>query len=164
MKLSRKLLSIIGRRNPAVFDAVFPHGPAVKVAALNPQPIPPQELGAALAAEFTRAAWFSSRMGLDAGKLFTDLDDWCPLGRPKIKLVLWPWWWPIPPEPEPGPDWLAGLHLGFASSLAVMAENISDEALTGVINKAIDRSMGALETLTAGSDLKRPMGGGGVGV
>jgi hypothetical protein len=166
MKLSRKLLSIIGRRNPAIYDAEFPHGPVVNVAALNPQPLPPEELGAALAAEFTRAAWFSTRMGLDAGKLFLDLDDWCPTGRIRIKLP--PWWCPCPPpEPEPHPDWLAGLHLGFASSLAVMTESVSDDALAGVMNKAIDRSMGAVETFSAASSnvkLSQPGGGGGIGV
>ena len=60
MQLSKKLLAIIGKRIPAIYD-VIPHGPQWRLAqvALNPQPLPPRELGAAIADEFVRSAWFS---------------------------------------------------------------------------------------------------------
>lgn len=69
MTIDRRLLSIIGRRFPAIYD-VIPRGPqAVFVnrlseVALNPQPLPPHELGAAIAGEFIHAAWLANHLGL----------------------------------------------------------------------------------------------------
>jgi hypothetical protein len=71
MSISRRLLAIIGRRFPAIYD-VIPHGPQGRLAevALNPQPLPPHELGAAIAAEFVHTAWLADRFGLDLGLAF----------------------------------------------------------------------------------------------
>ena len=48
MALNPKLIAIIGRINPAIYDIIFPHGPirfgvedVVSRVALNPQPLPP---------------------------------------------------------------------------------------------------------------------------
>ena len=49
MAKATQLLSVLARINPAIFDYIFPHGPAVAHAfasrfsevALNPQPLPP---------------------------------------------------------------------------------------------------------------------------
>ncbi|TIT72866.1 MAG: hypothetical protein E5W56_20050, partial [Mesorhizobium sp.] len=84
MQLNKKLLAIIGKRIPAIYD-VIPHGPQGGLArvALNPQPLPPHELGAAVADEFVRSAWVAERGGLDMKAVLSDLDDWCPT-RPKI--------------------------------------------------------------------------------
>ena len=54
--------------------------------ALNPQPLPPHELGAAIATEFVHTAWLADRFGLDPGLAFNDLDDWCPTVPKKPKL------------------------------------------------------------------------------
>src|SRR4051812_11790338 len=96
--LNAKLLAIIGRRIPAIYD-VIPHGPQGRLAAvaLNPQPLPPHELGAAVAAEFIHAVWLADRSGQDAGRVFDDLDDWCPTKPKRFRL---PPWWPPVPEPE----------------------------------------------------------------
>jgi hypothetical protein len=53
MPIHRRLLAILGRRLPAIYD-VIPRGPLSRYSdvALNPQPLPPHELGAAVAAEF----------------------------------------------------------------------------------------------------------------
>jgi hypothetical protein len=96
LSLDSRLLAIIGRRFPAIYD-VIPRGPLSRFleVALNPQPLPPEppphELGAALAAEFIRTAWLADRFGLDLGRVSDDLDDWCPT-RPKRRLKLPPWW------------------------------------------------------------------------
>ena len=66
LNLDSRLLAIIGRRFPAIYD-VIPRGPLSRFleVALNPQPLPPDpppnELGAALAAEFIRTAWLADR-------------------------------------------------------------------------------------------------------
>jgi hypothetical protein len=149
MSIDRRLLAIIGRRLPAIYD-VIPRGPLGRFSrfsevALNPQPLPPHELGAAIAAEFVHTAWLADRFGLDLGRAFDDLDDWCPT-RPK-KLKLPPWWPPIPdPDPEPHPEWLSDLHLGFASRLAVISAEFEGTRLGESINKAIERSLESIES------------------
>lgn len=148
MAINRRLLAIIGRRLPAIYD-VIPRGPQGRFlqnrfseVALNPQPLPPQELGAAIAAEFIHAAWLADRFGLDQGIAFNDLDDWCPT-RPK-KLKLPPWWPPIP-EPDPQPDWFIHFHLGFAARLAVASVDSQNTRLGESFDKAVDRSIEAIE-------------------
>jgi len=149
MSIDRRLLAIIGRRVPAIYD-VIPRGPLGRVSrfaevALNPQPLPPHELGAAIAAEFVHTAWLADRFGLDLGRAFDDLDDWCPT-RPK-KLKLPPWWPPIPdPDPEPHPEWLSDLHLGFAARLAAISIEFEGTRLGESLNKAIERSLESIES------------------
>jgi hypothetical protein len=147
LSISLKLLAIIGRRIPAVYD-VIPRGPQGRLAevALNPQPLPPQELGAAIATEFARSVWMADRFGLDPGLAFKDLDDWCPT-RPRLPKL--PWWPPVPgPDPEPHPEWLIELHLGFAARLAAVASGLDGSRLGESLNKAIERSLEVIETAT----------------
>jgi len=143
MQLSKKLLAIIGKRIPAFYD-VIPHGPQWRLAqiALNPQPLPPHELGAAIADEFVRYAWGAERGGLDMKALLSDLDDWCPT-RPKLPKL--PPWWPPIPEPEPHPEWFVDYHLGFAARLSVIAAGSAGTRLDKTLNQVIDRSLAAIE-------------------
>ncbi|CAN7524169.1 hypothetical protein [Mesorhizobium caraganae] len=145
MQLSKKLLAIIGKRIPAIYD-VIPRGPQGRLAqiALNPQPLPPHELGAAIADEFVRSAWSAERGGLDSKALMSDLDDWCPT-RPKIPKL--PPWWPPIPEPEPHPEWFVDYHLGFAARLSVVAAGSAGTRLDKTLNQAIDRSLAAMESV-----------------
>jgi hypothetical protein len=145
MSIDRRLLAIIGRRIPAIYD-VIPRGPLGRFSevALNPQPLPPHELGAAVAAEFVHTAWLADRFGSDLGVAFRELDDWCPTGRPR-KLKLPPWWPPVP-EPEPHPEWLIDFHLGFAARLAVVSAQFEGSRLGEALNKAIDRSLESIES------------------
>ena len=145
MQLSKKLLAIIGKRIPAIYD-VIPRGPQGRLAqiALNPQPLPPHELGAAIADEFVRSAWSAERGGLDSKALMSDLDDWCPT-RPKIPKL--PPWWPPIPEPEPHPEWFVGYHLGFAARLSVVAAGSAGTRLDKTLTQAIDRSLAAMESV-----------------
>ena len=143
MQLSKRLLAIIGKRIPAIYD-VIPHGPQWRLAqiALNPQPLPPHELGAAIADEFVRYAWGAERGGLDMKALLSDLDDWCPT-RPKLPKL--PPWWPPIPEPEPHPEWFVDYHLGFAARLSVIAAGSAGTRLDKTLNQVIDRSLAAIE-------------------
>lgn len=144
MSINRKLLAIIGRRFPAIFD-VIPRGPLSRSSqvALNPQPLPPHELGAAMAAEFAHTAWLAERYGVDPRLALKDLDDWCPTRPKRIKL---PPWWPPIPEPEPQPDWHTDLHLGFAARLAAVSGEFDGTRLGESFDKAIERSLGAIES------------------
>lgn len=147
MPIHRHVLAVLGRRTSAVALNGQPIPPSDMGAAvaLNPQPLPPAEIGAALAAEFTRAIWFADRMGLDAGAVVADLDDWCPT-RPRVPKLP-PWWWPWPPPPEPGPDWLIDLHLGFAGRLSAVAVDFEGTGIGDALSKAIDRSLVSIENL-----------------
>src|SRR4051812_44763105 len=74
MTSDQRLLALIGKRLPAIFD-VIPRGPRglslqdrVSAVALNPQPLPPgppEHLGAALAQEFAHTAWVADRLGVN---------------------------------------------------------------------------------------------------
>lgn len=142
MQLNKKLLAIIGKRFPAIYD-VIPRGPQGGLArvALNPQPLPPHELGAAVAEEFVRCAWVAERGGLDMKALLSDLDDWCPT-RPKIPKLP-PWWGPFP-EPEPRPEWFVDYHLGFAAKLSAVE---TGTRLDKTLDQVIDRSLAAIESV-----------------
>jgi hypothetical protein len=150
MAISRRLLALIGRRHPAIFD-IIPHGPLVgpvwgdrgSAVALNPQPLPPRELGAAMAVEFIRTAWFADRFGLDQGIVFNELEDWCPTVPRRPKL---PPWWPPVPEPDPPPDWFLDFHLGFAARLAAAAAEIEGTQVGELVNRAIERSLEVMES------------------
>ena len=149
MAIDRRLLAIIGRRIPAIYD-VIPRGPLSSLSrvrfsevALNPQPLPPHELGAAIAGEFVHTAWLADRFGLDLGLAFNDLDDWCPTAPKKLKL---PPWWPPIPEPDPHPEWLIDFHLGFAARLAVVSVDFEGTRLGEALNKAIERSVASIDS------------------
>lgn len=146
MPIDRRLLAIIGRRLPAIYD-VIPRGPRSRFSetALNPQPLPPHELGAAVAAELIHTTWLAERFGLDLGIFESMIDEWCPVGRPILRLP--PWWKPFP-LPEPRPEWFADFHLGFAARLAVVSVELEGTRLGELVDKAIERSVAAIETAT----------------
>jgi hypothetical protein len=146
MPIDRQLLAILGRRRPAIYD-IIPRGPLSPVSevALNPQPLPPHELGAAIAAEFVNTAWHADRFGLDQGPVFDDLDDWCPT-RPKWPKLP-PWWGWVPvPDPDPHPNWFIDFHLGFAARLAAVSVEVEGTGLGESFDKAIERSLEAIES------------------
>jgi hypothetical protein len=156
MSINRRLLAIIGRRLPAIYD-VIPRGPLSRLSqdrfsevALNPQPLPPQELGAAIAAELVHTAWLADRFGLDPGLALEDLDNWCPVGENKLKPPLW---WPWIPEPVPHPEWFIDFHLGFATRLAVAAVEFEGTRLGESFDKAIERSVAAISVAERPTDL-----------
>lgn len=154
MNLDQRLLALIGRRLPAIFD-VIPRGPQAVVGlqsrgaevALNPQPLPPQPpefLGAALAQEFARMAFTADRLGASWKSMAQDLDDWCPTSPRRIKL---PVGWPPIPEPEPHPNWLAELHLGFAAKLSSISAEHAGTPLAATLDRAVNRSIDVMSQL-----------------
>jgi hypothetical protein len=152
-KLSKEMIAIIGRNNAAFYDFIFPHGPLDRFAAvaINPQPFPPVAFGREMAHHFARNLAFASRFGLDGKGLLGELDDWCPTKPRKIKLpkgLKWPP--PPPPDPEPGPDWLVGLHMGFATELSTLEGTFSDKASQKLMASAIDRSIGVINEAVPG--------------
>lgn len=147
---SRQLLAIIGQRLPAIYD-VIPRGPIggflqgrFSEVALNPQPLPPIDLGAAVAMEFVHTAWLADRFGLDQGIAVKELDDWCPTQASMLKLP--PFWRGPIPDPEPHPEWLRDYHVGFAARLASVSDKLQDSRLRETFDSAIQRSLKVIES------------------
>jgi len=162
MNLDQRLLALIGRRLPAIYD-VIPRGPQamaglqdrLAAVALNPQPLPPgppEHLGAALAQEFAHMAWTADRLGLNWKTVAQDLDDWCPTQPRRIKLPIG---WPPIPEPEPHPNWLAELHLGFAAKLAAISADHPGGSLAATLDRAVSRSVDAISQLQGAESGRR---------
>lgn len=153
MTSEQRLLALIGKRLPAIFD-VIPRGPQglaalqdrVSAVALNPQPLPPEFVGAALAQEFAHMAFVSDRLGLNWKTMSQDLDDWCPTQPRRIKFPIH---WPPVPEPDPHPNWFAELHLGFAAKLSAISADYAGTPLAATLDRAVNRSIDALSQLRA---------------
>jgi hypothetical protein len=147
---SRQLLDIIGRRYPTIYGVVIPHSGALGQVAsveLNPKPLPPHDLGAAIAAEFIHSIWFADRFGLDVSPIWTDLDNWCPTGKPKFPKL--PPWFPLVPEPDPQPNWFVDFHLGFAARIALISPDFQGTQLGEYFEKTIERSVSTIESSLA---------------
>ena len=141
-----RLLAVLGKINPAVWDAIIPHGPAVaQRAALNPQPLPPGEAflhaSAAVAQDIAYAAISAEAAGSDAaGRIVSDaIDDWCG-NRPRPIPWPHPWPFPWPPEPEPHPDWdVAASRVVGALSLASVASRLEDGPARDALAKGAEQ-------------------------
>lgn len=150
--LDSRLLAILGQHLRTAHHARPQYGPLPDpwlrrgdgLAALNPQPLPPIDIGALAATEFLRAAWLADRLGFDTKRLVADLDEWCPVPyRAIVKLP--PWLHPLP-EPVPHPNWDIAFQLGFAMQLAGSA--LQPATLREL---AIDKSVRAIEAALAAS-------------
>jgi hypothetical protein len=149
------LLVKLGHINPAIFDAIFPHGPAhiaISAAELNPQPIPPgkklQLASVEVAKEIARAASAAEASGNPEAAAIVSraVEEWC--GTP-------PW-----PKPWPGP-WLPELEeegeeimpnadtsqLVGALTLASIASRMAEGELRDALNKGAEQ---LAETALAG--------------
>ncbi|AMY12116.1 hypothetical protein LuPra_05388 [Luteitalea pratensis] len=144
MAINKKLLSIIGKKFPSIYDVNPPHGPFGRVSwvALNPQPLPPMGIGAAMATDLLHHAWVGERTGLDPAGALRFLEDLCPPypRRPKLPPV-----WPPVPDPDPGPDWYAEYYLGFAARLAAVPGDQMAGRMREFFDKALDQSIASLE-------------------
>jgi hypothetical protein len=163
MSLDNRLLALIGRRFPAIYDVIprggqlvalnpqpLPPGEKVELnpqpippgfgdwVALNPQPLPPRALGAVVAAELLRLSWAADKLGSQVAPIADWEDDPCPTW-PKVPHLP-----PHlgPPPPDPGPDWLVAYHLGLASTLAEARERVGASQLA---DEALERSTAALD-------------------
>jgi hypothetical protein len=137
-----RLLAVLGKIDPAVWDAIIPHGPIQRLSvarsfrpggelvALNPQPLPPKEAflieSAAVAHDIAYAAINAEAARSDAvGPMVSEaIRGWCG-NEPRP----WPRPWPIPwpPEPEPNPDWdIDASRVVGALSLANVASRLDE--------------------------------------
>ena len=156
-----RLLAVLGRINPAVWDAIIPHGPvgprglAVRSfsrgaeVALNPQPLPPHEAflfaSAAVAHDIGFAAVSAEAAGSDAAARIVGeaVDDWCGT-RPRPFPWPHPWPFPWPPEPEPRPDWdVAASRVVGALSLASVASRLQDGPARDALAKGAEQLLDA---------------------
>jgi hypothetical protein len=146
-----KLMLILARMNPAMYDALIPHShfnaqPHVAAMALtkasaspgeevmlNPQPLPPADAFLAASAEvahdIARAAIAAEVSGGSArGIVSSAIDEWCGTPRP----WPWPWPWPGPSsvdggDPEPHPEWdFDASRLVGSLTLASVAARMKD--------------------------------------
>ncbi|HEU5485113.1 MAG TPA: hypothetical protein VFU98_09415 [Microlunatus sp.] len=140
--LSGDRLALIIALAPEAAD-VIPRGPQLvgrlrgrlaDEVALNPQPLPPQEIaiGAALMHKITAAALG----GPDTfgERLLRDVDDWCGTGWPR----RWPKGRPVV-GPPPDPRELAQLQLGGLLAAAEISAHYDDPEIVAAFDKAIEQ-------------------------
>lgn len=156
-----RLLALLGRIDPAVWDFIIPHGPvqgalsgAVSRSSeveLNPQPLPPKEAllfaSATVAQDIAFAAVAAEAAGTDAAARIVEraVDDWCGTGRPRLPIP-WPGPWPFPwpPEPEPHPEWDIGAsQVVGALSLASVASRMADGEARDALSKGAEQLLQA---------------------
>jgi hypothetical protein len=145
-----RLLAVLGRINPAVWDAIIPHGPVGPAArvALNPQPLPPKEAmlraSAEVAHDIASAAVFAAAAGGEPGRLVSEvIDDWCGT-RPRPFPWPHPFPFPWPPEPEPHPDWDIGAsRVVGALTLAQVASRMEDGPARDALAKGAEQLLDA---------------------
>ena len=158
-----RLMTVIGRINPAIWDAITPMGPgyvrSVSRASpgswveLNPQPIPPgheaQFAAAYVANEIALAAVAAEAAGVEEGAarlVSRAIDDWC--GTPQGHIPIpWPGPWPGPlgRTPDPEPWFVASTRLIGALTLASVASRIAQgdarEALARGAEQLLDAAL-----------------------
>lgn len=151
MSLDRRILALIGHRIPAIYDVLPRYGlleglssqpippKAGEQLSLNPQPLPPLELGALVAREILNLSWVSAHLRTDVVPIADWEDDPCPRW-PKVPKL--PPHFPPIPDPEPGPDWLREYHLGMASTLAAGLQGRREAPL---VVEALELSMQSLD-------------------
>ena len=152
-----RLLAVLGKINPAVWDVIIPHGPVQARSvvrpfasvsaqvARNPQPIPPKEsflvASAGVAHDIAYAAISAEAAGSDGvGRIVAEaIDDWCGT-RPRPIPWPHPWPFPWPPEPEPNPDWdVSASRVVGALSLASVAARLDDGPARDALAKGAEQ-------------------------
>lgn len=139
--MSGDRLALIIALNPKAAD-VIPRGPQLvaRFAArrgeeveLNPQPLPPVEIGtgSALLHKITAAA-LASPDGF-GGSFLRDIDDWCGTGWPR----RWPKGWPVG-GPRPGPVETSQMLLGGLLAAAEISAHFDDPEVVDAFDKAIE--------------------------
>jgi hypothetical protein len=165
MAKATRLLSVLGRINPALYDVIFPHGPAqahtfasrISEVALNPQPLPPeppperfQRFSALIANQIAFAAIAAEAAGQEGGARLIGgaIDEWCGNGRPPHPIP-WPGPWPFPFALDAVPKDLdvATSRLIGALSFAAVAQRMGPgkvrDALSAGADKLMDASLAA---------------------
>ncbi len=151
-----RLVIKLGHINPAIWDAIIPHGPPIAIASaaagLNPQPLPPaakfQLASAEVAKEIAHAAIAAEAAGNSeaaAAIVARAVDDWCG-NSPKLFPFPWPSKWPFPWPPEPEeeftPDVGASRVVG-ALTLASIASRIPEGEVRETLGKGAEQLLEA---------------------
>jgi hypothetical protein len=168
MRLVR-LLAILGRINPAIWDWIVPMGPVSaltpgatvelnpqplppgEAVALNPQPLPPREFrflvaSALVAQQIAQAAIAAEAAGHEnAGRIVADaVDNWCGTRAPHPWPHPWPLPWSLGFEPEGHWD-VAGSRVVGALALASVASRLVEgparEALAAGAERLLDTGL-----------------------
>ena len=154
-----RFLAMLTHINPAIWDAIIPHGPAhagisAVATELNPQPLPPvaklQLASAEVAKEIAHTAIAAAAAGAsEAPAIVTRaIDDWCG-NSPKHLPIPWPRPWPFPWMPEhgeaelnAGPSQIVGA-LTLASVAARMEEGELRDALGDGAERLLETGLAA---------------------
>jgi hypothetical protein len=158
-----RLLTVIGRMNPAIWDAIVPMGPRyyesigrvspASLVELNPQPIPPghqlQFAAARAAHEIGLAAIAAEAAGEDEGAariVSNAVDDWC--GTPPGRIPIpWPHHWPLPSPPGPDEEAdVAAMRTVAALTLASMASRVTEGETRDALGHGAERLLDAALT------------------
>ncbi len=144
---SMRLLRMLANLHPELWEIIHPHEPALAAAigrrrpgdevALNPQPLPPKEIAAAVmstVAAVVNASIVAQYLDRDPAGVLADVgDDWCPT-RPQPKIP-WPRRFPTPWPPGPDPDpreieiLTAAVQAQAALAFQACADTVADERL-----------------------------------
>jgi hypothetical protein len=141
MNSNLTFLSVVARHIPALYDVLFPHGPAQGIGpvrgaevALNPQPLPPAEAGIRFASSLVELDGFADKLGQEV-KPIADWDDPIDtLGAPNAAVAALIAWlvrhgYPVPPDPEP--DWYREASVGVLLGLARAGEAVERSQFLG---------------------------------
>ena len=165
MKISLiRLLAVIGRLDPRIWDAIIPMGPIREGSMhrlspgaeveLNPQPIPPgrqvQFAAAIVANQIAEAAVAAEAAGLAEGAsaiIERAAEGWCG-NEPRHLPIPWPPWpfpWPVGrhPEPDPSPWDIASVRLVSALTFASVAARLEESETRNALNRGAERLMEA---------------------
>jgi hypothetical protein len=156
-----RLLLALGRINPAIWDAIIPHGPVLasfskaspgSQVELNPQPIPPGhelELASAkMANQIAHAAIAAEAAGNEGATRIVSraVEEWCGT-PPGHRPIPWPGPWPFPwttgprdPELDPHASQIVGA-LTLASVASRMSEGAVQTALAEGAEKLLEAGL-----------------------
>jgi hypothetical protein len=135
MQLDRRLIAVIARLHPEIYDGPHFGGPVFRATHAQEG----AALGRRAATALLQAAWLGQVLGLElAGDDWEG--DWCPTYPHHPKLP--PGVGPIGPDPDPNPVYLTGYYLGLSS---VLADGVERGVTAPAVAAVLDASMANLE-------------------
>jgi hypothetical protein len=133
MKLDPRLIAVIARLHPEVYDDPHFGGPVYRTSHVQAG----VALGRRAAAAVLQAAWLGQVFGVELAGDWDD--DWCPTYPHHPKLP--PGVGPVGPDPDPDPVYLTGYYLGLSS---VLADAVERGVSSSVVTSLLEASAGNL--------------------
>ncbi len=134
MKFDSRLIAVIARLHPEVYDDPHFGGPVYRPSHVQSG----VAVGRTAATAVLQAAWLGQVFGLElAGEDWEG--DWCPTYPHHPKLP--PGVGPIGPDPDPNPVYLTGYYLGLSS---VLADAVERGVASPVVGALLEASVGNL--------------------